>query len=111
MGISTHVLDTSSGLPAPGVGIRLERLDGEAWRALGRGATDGDGRCTTLLSGGGVAELGMYRVRFETGEYFAAKGVRCLYPYVEIVFEVADERHFHIPLLLTANGYTTYRGS
>ncbi len=111
MGISTHVLDTSTGLPADGVGVRLARLDGEAWRPVGQGKTDMDGRCKALLGGQVVAELGVYRVRFETGDYYAAKGTRCLYPYVDIIFEVADERHFHIPLLLTPNGYTTYRGS
>ncbi len=111
MGISTHVLDTSSGLPACGVSVRLERLDGETWEPMGHGETDVDGRCKALLGGQSVAEFGVYRVRFETGGYYAAKGQPCLYPYVEIVFIVADERHFHIPLLLTANGYTTYRGS
>jgi 5-hydroxyisourate hydrolase len=75
------------------------------------GSTDADGRCKALLSDGIELERGRYRVRFETGTYFASLGLRCLYPYVEIVFEVNERRHFHVPLLLTPNGYTTYRGS
>jgi 5-hydroxyisourate hydrolase len=74
-----------------------------------RGTTDADGRCGKLLPD--TAELGVYRVRFETDPYFAARSETSLYPYVEIVFTVRDTRHHHIPLLLTANGFTTYRGS
>lgn len=111
MGISTHVLDTSSGMPAVGVGVVLERFDRGAWKEIGSATTDADGRCKGLLREGAAVEFGRYRVRFDTGDYFAALRTGCLYPYVEIVFEVTDERHYHIPLLLTANGYTTYRGS
>ncbi len=109
MGISTHVLDTASGRPASGVGVRLERLQTPEWVGVGKGATDVDGRCKGLAE---VLEVGVYRLRFETGEYFARTGVAGLYPWVEIVFEVRDAGgHYHVPLLLTANGYTTYRGS
>ncbi len=111
MGISTHVLETSLGLPAAGVRVRLERFEGESWVPIGSSTTDADGRCKRLLPEGAEAERGQYRVRFETGEYFARKNERCLYPHVEITVEVLDDRHHHIPLLLTANGYTTYRGS
>lgn len=111
MGISTHVLDIAAGLPAAGIGLTLERFSGGVWKRLLQSATDSDGRCGQLLVDGVSAEPGEYRVRFETRPYYAARGVRCLYPYVEIAFEVTDERHYHIPLLLAANGYTTYRGS
>ncbi len=78
---------------------------------MGRGATDTDGRCRTLL-GDDTFITGDYRLRFDTLPYFVAQGLTSLYPFVEIVFTVEDpEQHFHIPLLLTANGYTTYRGS
>lgn len=111
MGISTHILDTALGLPAAEVGVTLERWVDGAWDEISRVKTDLDGRCKSLLPGGAEVRWGRYRVRFETGTYFEARAVRCLYPYVEIVFEVFDERHYHIPLLVTANGYTTYRGS
>lgn len=111
MGISTHVLDTGLGRPAAGVMITLERRSGEAWERIGRGSTDADGRCASLMPDDPVTQMGTYRMRFETAAYFKAKDARCLYPYVDIVFEVSEDRHHHIPLLLTANGYTTYRGS
>ena len=109
MGISTHVLDTARGAPASGVEVLLSSAKDGGWVERGAGVTDADGRCGKLLTEG--AEEGVYRVRFETGAYFERRGEVCLYPHVEIVFAVRDTRHYHIPLLLTANGYTTYRGS
>ncbi len=111
MGFSTHVLETSTGKPAVGVRATIAVMRNEAWVALGSSATNADGRCGDLLPPGTALDSGRYSVRFETGMYYAERGERCLYPYVEITFDVADERHYHIPLLLTANGYTTYRGS
>ncbi len=111
MGISTHVLETSLGLPAAGLRVSLERFEAGSWAHTASETTDADGRCKRLLPEGCDAERGQYRVRFETGEYFRARRAHCLYPCVEITFEVSDDRHHHIPLLLTANGYTTYRGS
>ena len=109
--ISTHVLDTAIGRPAAGVPLVLSRLSAGAWIEAGSGTTNADGRCGTLLAER-PAEPGLYRLRFGTAPYFAAQGVTTLYPYVEIVFHVADRaQHLHIPLLMTANGYTTYRGS
>ena len=111
MNISAHVLDTSLGLPAAGLVVTLEGANGESWRTLRCTETDADGRCKSLLPEGAAARQGRYRMRFETGAYFKRKNLSSLYPYVEIVFDVVDARHHHIPLLLTANGYTTYRGS
>jgi 5-hydroxyisourate hydrolase len=113
MGISTHVLNTAIGRPAAGVQVALESQDGEGWRLLQHAATDSDGRCKQMLAEADALEDGIYRLRFETGAYFAGLGVRGLYPFVEISFEVrsGEGEHYHIPLLLTANGYTTYRGS
>jgi 5-hydroxyisourate hydrolase len=111
MGLSTHILDTERGCPAAGVPLALAQLQGDAWRELGRGSTDHDGRCRDLL-GEAPLEAGVYRLRFATASYYEAHNVTGLYPYVEIAFTVADpSQHYHIPLLLTANGYTTYRGS
>jgi 5-hydroxyisourate hydrolase len=111
--ISTHVLDTAKGKPAAGVPVRLERQDASGkWLSLGSGQTDQDGRCAQLLPDGATVVEGVYRLTFDTAKYFGACGVEGLYPAVEVLFHVRkDETHFHIPLLLSPNGYTTYRGS
>lgn len=111
MGLSTHILDTTAGKPAQGVPLVLHREKDAAWHEIGSGITDEDGRCRTLL-GEQALEAATYKLHFGTGEYFRAHNLTGLYPYVEIVFTVHDPaQHYHIPLLLTANGYTTYRGS
>jgi 5-hydroxyisourate hydrolase len=111
--ISTHVLDIASGQPAKDVPVRLERRDSSgAWQLLAAARTDQDGRCTQLLPEKEALTPGLYRLGFETATYFATRKLDGLYPLVEIAFQVRDgERHFHIPLLLSPNGYTTYRGS
>ena len=111
MGLSTHILDTAAGRPAAQVALTLYLLKFGEWYELGRGETDGDGRCRTLL-GDAALTANIYKIRFATAEYYAAQNLSGLYPYVEIVFTVTEPtQHYHIPLLLTANGYTTYRGS
>jgi 5-hydroxyisourate hydrolase len=104
--ITTHVLDTAAGKPGAGIAIALERLDGTAWVAVGAGHTDSDGRLRTLTPPGPVPE-GTYRIRFDTGAYQTG-----FFPVVEIQFTVADgAQHYHVPLLLSPYGYSTYRGS
>jgi 5-hydroxyisourate hydrolase len=111
MALSTHILDTALGRPAAQVGLVLSQMQDGAWQEIGRGETDADGRCKTLL-GAATLEATTYKIRFATAEYYSAQSLKGLYPFVEIVFDVADpKQNFHIPLLLTANGYTTYRGS
>jgi 5-hydroxyisourate hydrolase len=109
--ITTHVLDTAQGQPAAGIQVTLERSDTTGvFSPAGSGTTDEDGRIRTLLEGSLVP--GTYRLRFETGPYFAAAGVTPFHPVVEITFAVRDARqHYHVPLLLSPFGYTTYRGS
>lgn len=111
--ISTHVLDTSLGKPAAGLPVRLERRDElSKWTALGATRTDQDGRCSRLLPDDSLLPAGRYRLVFDTESYFVDKKVASLYPVVEVTFEVREgESHFHIPLLLSPNGYTTYRGT
>jgi 5-hydroxyisourate hydrolase len=112
MGISTHILDTALGRPAAEVPITLSFFRSDQWQVLSENQTDADGRCRQLLPEGTTLETGLYRVRFETAAYYESQHLAGLYPYVEIAFEVRDsQQHYHIPLLLTANGYTTYRGS
>ncbi len=112
MGISTHILDTALGRPAADVPVTLERMTKEGWSVLNESVTDQDGRCKQLLPAAQTMQPGAYRIHFETASYYRRNQLEGLYPYVEIVFSVAaGEQHYHIPLLLTANGYTTYRGS
>jgi 5-hydroxyisourate hydrolase len=111
MGLSTHILDTAIGRPASDVALRLSRLHDKAWQPIGQGVTDADGRCKTLL-GDHPLEAATYKIRFDTAAYYATQNLTGLYPFVEIAFTVTEAtQHYHIPLLLTANGYTTYRGS
>jgi 5-hydroxyisourate hydrolase len=112
MGISTHILDTNLGRPAADVPVSLSRWEQEQWLLVAENRTDADGRCRHLLPEGAALEPGLFRVRFDTAAYYKVQRLTGLYPYVEVAFEVRDtHRHCHIPLLLTANGYTTYRGS
>lgn len=111
--ITTHVLDTSRGMPAIGVGVVLERReDAGGWQLIGRGDTDPAGRLRTLMPEAGSAPPGIYRLRFNTRAYFDAQAIRSFYPDIVVTFEVVDgEAHHHVPLLLSPFGYTTYRGS
>jgi 5-hydroxyisourate hydrolase len=111
--ISTHVLDTAQGKPAKGVSVRLERQEsGGEWRLIFSSRTDADGRCPQLLPENETLRAGTYRLAFDTASYYLAHKIQGLYPVVEITFQVRDgESHFHIPLLLSPHGYTTYRGS
>ena len=111
--ISTHVLDLARGKPAPGVPVRLERQESSGiWRPLASAYTDHDGRCAELLPETEELSQGLYRLAFDSASYYAAQKIETLYPVIEISFRVRDgESHFHIPLLLSPNGYTTYRGS
>jgi 5-hydroxyisourate hydrolase len=111
--ISTHILDTARGLPAQDVPVKLEWQETPGnWRLLASKSTDRDGRCGNVLPEGAELPVGIYRLAFDTASYYATQKVDGLYPIVQITFLVREgETHFHIPLLLTQNGYTTYRGS
>lgn len=112
--ITTHVLNTHLGKPAADVAVVLEVADafaGAQWQELARGVTNHDGRIADLLPADSLA-VGRYRITFATGEYFANQGVDHFYPQVAIEFEVDHpDEHYHVPLLLSPFGYSTYRGS
>jgi 5-hydroxyisourate hydrolase len=109
-GITTHVLDTSLGSPAAGVPVALEREGSSGWQPVGAGTTDADGRVGDLLTS--VPEEGRYRLTFDTGTYSRALGETPFYPEVSVTFVVGPDReHYHLPLLLSRFGYSTYRGS
>jgi 5-hydroxyisourate hydrolase len=109
--ISTHILDISRGQPACDVAVRLEKQETSgSWRLLKAARTDQDGRCAQLLPADELSP-GLYRLVFDTASYFDALRIEARYPAVDITFQVrAGESQLHLPLLLSANGYTTYRG-
>jgi 5-hydroxyisourate hydrolase len=109
--ITTHILDTTKGKPAANVSIALLQQTGEDWQEIARGKTNADGRIPDLLPKEKQVELGVYKMKFYTQEYFAQDGTANFYPFVEIVFNVAGNEHYHVPLLLNPFGYSTYRGS
>jgi 5-hydroxyisourate hydrolase len=110
--ISSHVLDTALGRPAAGLTVTLDVLgEGGGWMRLAAASTDADGRVRRLSPETALA-AGTYRVTFDTGVYFAAAGRPVFYPRVDVVFVVAGGgEHYHIPLIMSPFGYSTYRGS
>ena len=101
--ITTHVLDTAQGRPASGIPVRLEMREAKKWTLVGEGTTDADGRLKTLSP---KPRAGTYRLTFDTS---ARSG---FFPEVTILFEITDAAaHYHVPLLLSPFGYSTYRGS
>jgi 5-hydroxyisourate hydrolase len=111
-GITTHVLDTARGRPAAGVPVTLEIKFDDGWRIVGRGATDADGRLRDLLPADFRLSEGDYRLTFDAGAYLSASGAEGFYTEVVVSFVVRDaSAHYHVPLLLSPYGYSTYRGS
>jgi 5-hydroxyisourate hydrolase len=106
--VSTHVLDNARGEPAAGVPVRLEFREKGEWTPTASGVTDSDGRLrdwATPIEW----QAGEYRLVFDTATYL---GPAAFFPEVVVVFAIADpDRHYHVPLLLSPYGYTTYRGS
>ncbi len=110
--ITTHILDTALGKPAAAVTVRLFQVDDQGGSSLlAQRATNVDGRVEDLLPPGALA-VGNYRLVFEVASYFANLGATCFYPQVTLDFSVsAPAEHYHVPLLLSPYGYSTYRGS
>jgi len=109
-GITTHILDTELGRPAADVAVSLYHRVGDQLQLFASAVTDADGRCKNLLALQAVVP-GEYQLRFATGPYFLRSNRRTLYSEVSISFTVHEQSHHHLPLLLSSNGYTTYRGS
>jgi 5-hydroxyisourate hydrolase len=111
-GLSTHVLDLARGRPAEGVEVRLERRIDGAWVEIAAASTDADGRVARLLPPDMPLVPGAFRLRFELRRYFAAQEIEPFFPEALLTFDVRDaNRHHHVPLLVAAHGYSTYRGS
>jgi 5-hydroxyisourate hydrolase len=111
--ISTHILDIVRGKPGIDIPVRLEKQQAPGeWKNLNSAHSDQDGRCSQLLTEGEDLSAEIYRLIFDTATYYAMQKIDALYPLVEVTFQARDgESHFHIALLLSPNGYTTYRGS
>jgi 5-hydroxyisourate hydrolase len=110
MTLSTHVLDTSAGRPAAGVPVVLYHHDGSGWTRVGHAVTDDDGRVKTLVDPSATVSAGAYRIVFEISEYFGETDA--FYSEITIDFVVRDQDgHYHVPLLVSPYGYSTYRGT
>jgi 5-hydroxyisourate hydrolase len=111
--ITTHILDTTTGSPGIGIPVVLERkTHASGWQAIADGITDTDGRAKDLLPPTEAFLPGHYRLIFDTAAYFAMRSIECFFPLVTVGFVVKDiAQHYHVPLLLSPFGYSTYRGS
>jgi hydroxyisourate hydrolase len=110
--ITTHVLDVSVGKPASGVRVALARAEDGKRTPIASGITDADGRLRDLVRPGSIGSGGVFELTFETGAYFRSRGVEPFHPRITVTVEITDARqHYHVPLLVSPFGYTTYRGS
>jgi len=120
--LSSHILNTTSGFPAEGIIVRIEKQVGEDWRPLARGVSNADGRVSIAAwgwseSSSSCLSAGTFRATFEVAKYFTSQGIAAyFFPLIVVHFQVTMAeaeagRHFHIPLLLSPFGYSTYRGS
>jgi len=109
--ITTHVLDTTTGIPAKGVQITLYKIKDSITKPITTGVTNNDGRIADLMPPGKRLEAGIYQLVFNTANYYAEQRQDGFYPEVSIQFIVTNHDHYHVPLLLNPYGYTTYRGS
>lgn len=108
--VTSHVLDSVTGLPAAGMTASLEVRQDGGWLLIADGVTDADGRLTSF--GPSALATGTYRVSFDTGSYFSRRDQHTFYPEVTISFSLTDtSAHYHVPLLLSPFAYSTYRGS
>lgn len=110
--ITVHVPDSSRGKPAVGMAVVLERAEGDKWQEMARGKTDVNGRIEKLLPSDKAMTAGVYRLRFESGAYFAECKTKTFYPHIFVIFGIENPKeHYHVPLILSPFGYSTYRGS
>ena len=110
--LSVHVLNLETGVPSSGVNVTLERHMGEAWQPLAQGTTNEQGRIAELYPSSTPLQKGEYRVVFKTGDYYKKTGHETFFPEIPVIFEVKQtDQHYHIPLLLSPYGFSTYRGS
>ena len=110
--ITTHILDVSIGKPAAGVRVSLMRVDDGNRTPVGSGVTDADGRLKNLVPDAPGPNAGVFELTFETGPYFMTRDIKAFHPRITVTIEITDAiQHYHVPLLISPFGYTTYRGS
>lgn len=110
--LSSHILDITTGKPATAVKITLSKKDANGnWMIIEEKNTDADGRIKDFLKQDGTDNRGIYRLTFHTSQYFKSLSQKSFYPFIEVVFELVDNEHYHVPITLSAFGYSTYRGS
>jgi 5-hydroxyisourate hydrolase len=110
--LSSHILDVSKGTPASGVTIKLEKYNEQTkhWLFMDEKVTDKNGRITDFLKAD-QSNLGIYKLTYMTSDYFKRNEVESFYPFIEVVFQIKDKNHYHVPITLSAFGYSTYRGN
>lgn len=110
--LSVHVLNLETGLPSADVAVILEAQQGDKWVKLNEAKTNTQGRITELYPKDTNLQKGVYKVTFKTGDWFKAQNQRSFFPEVPVIFVIdASLDHYHIPLLLSPYGYSTYRGN
>lgn len=110
--LSSHILDITTGKPAANVTITLSKqTNQEQWIQVDKKVTDSNRRIKDFLKQGGVSNRGIYKLTFYTAPYFKRAGQQSFYPFIEVVFELTDDDHYHVPITLTPYGYSTYRGN
>lgn len=109
--LSSHILDIDKGNPASNVRISLSKqIDGK-WNLIDEKTTDENGRIKDFLPEDGRDNRGIYKLTYHTAPYFSSQGKNSFYPFIEVVFEIKDNQHYHVPITLSAFGYSTYRGN
>ena len=110
--LSSHILDITQGTPAAGVNIRLSKLDNDKnWIAIDEKITDANGRIKDFLKEDGTDHKGIYKLTYFTTPYFKRLNQTSFYPFIEVIFEITDNSHYHVPITLSPYGYSTYRGN
>ncbi|WP_238395748.1 hydroxyisourate hydrolase [Pontibacter pudoricolor] len=110
--LSSHILDVSQGKPATGVTIRLEKYNEQTkkWAYVDEKVTDKNGRISDFLNSK-KSNTGIYKLTYFTSDYFKKSNTESFYPFIEVVFQIKDNSHYHVPITLSAYGYSTYRGN
>ena len=110
--LSSHILDVSKGTPASGVTIKLEQYNEQTknWSFIEEKQTDANGRIADFLNSQ-QSNLGIYKLTYFTVAYFKKSGIDSFYPFIEVLFQIKDQNHYHVPITLSAYGYSTYRGN
>ncbi len=111
--LSSHILDISKGMPAADIKISLQKqVQGNQWVKVTEKLTDKNGRVSDFLPQQEDADhIGVYKLTFYVEPYFQRQQTDTFYPYIEVVFEIKDNKHYHVPITLSAFGYSTYRGN